>query len=155
MSSTKALNEHFFNQQFLYIGPGGTFIRRSFINSIGKYPEKYGPANDMYFNLKVACNTSILLLPFDLIFYRQHESQEIHNRYSYLYNNFCYMRDALNELPLPFSARQIKLLKKKNYRRFTVNLFKYYRKTGNFKGVIQAWKLADFKYKYLLQGIFH
>src|SRR5690348_4570978 len=155
MSSYDALQEHFFGKQFLYIGPGGTFMRRTFVKQIGGYPEKYGPANDMYFNLKVACNTAILLFPFDLMFYRQHENQEIKNNYAYLYNSFCYMRDALNELPLPFSKSEINLLRKKNYRRFIVNLFHYYGKTRNFKEIIRAWKLAGFNYKYFLQGIFH
>ncbi len=155
ISSCEALTKHFFNQQFLYIGPGGSFMRRSFVNLIGQYPEKYGPANDMYFNLKVACNTSILLFPFDLIFYRQHENQEINNRYSYLYNNFLYMNDALTELPLPFSKKQIRFLRKKNYRRFIVNLFKYYRKTHDYKSAVHAWHKAGFKYKYLFMGIFH
>lgn len=155
ISSYDALNKHFFGQQFLFIGPGGTFMRHSFVQAIGGYPEKYGPANDMYFNLKVACESTILLFPFDLMFYRQHENQEINNNYGYLYNNFLYMRDALVEIPFPFSDRQIEWLKKKNYRRFLVNLFNYYLKTRNYKNTINAWKLADFKFKYFFQGIFH
>ena len=155
LSSGDALKKHFFEEQFLYIGPGGTFMRRSFVEDLGKYPVKYGPANDMYFNLKVACNTSILLFPFDLMVYREHEGQEIKNNYGYLHNNFRYMQDALEELPLPFSDKQIRWLKKKNYRRFVVNLFNYYRKTRNYKKTINLWKMADFNYKYFFQGIFH
>lgn len=155
ISSEDALNNHFFGKQFLFIGPGGTFMRRAFVEKVGKYPEKYGPANDMYFNLKVACNTSILLFPFDLMFYREHDQQEIKNVYGYLYNNFRYMRDALVELPLPLSNDQIIWLKKKNYRRFLVNLFNYFKQTGNYKNTVSAWKMADFKLKYFFQGIFH
>lgn len=155
ISSHDALNKHFFGQQFLFIGPGGTFMRKSFIQKIGGYPVKYGPANDMYFNLKVACKSTILLIPFDLMIYRQHENQEIKNNYGYLYNNFRYMKDALDELPFPFSTRQIKWLKKKNYRRFLVNLSNYFLNTWNYKNTINAWRLADFKFKYFLQAIFH
>ncbi|OJW08924.1 MAG: hypothetical protein BGO53_00870 [Sphingobacteriales bacterium 39-19] len=155
ISSYDALNKHFFKQQFLYIGPGGTFMSNSFIRRMGGYPVVYGPANDMYFNLKVACHSTILIFPFDLMIYRQHENQEINNNYGYLYNNFRYMRDALEELPLPFTIKQVERLKKKNYRRFVVNLFHYFFKTLHFKNTANAWKLADFKFKYFLQGVFH
>jgi glycosyltransferase involved in cell wall biosynthesis len=155
LSSEEALNKHFFEKQFLYIGPGGTFMRRSFVEEIGRYPVKYGPANDMYFNLKVACNSSVLLFPFDLMVYREHEGQEIKNSFGYLHSNFRYMQDALEELPLPFSEKQIRWLKKKNYRRFIVNLLDYYRQTRNFKNTIKAWKSADFNYKYFFRGVFH
>ncbi len=50
LGSTEAINRHFFGKPFLLIGPGGTIQRRSFFNEIKGYPEKYGPANDMYFN---------------------------------------------------------------------------------------------------------
>ena len=155
VSSFESLNTHFFQSQFLFIGPGGTFMRRSFVNQIGGYPEKYGPANDMYFNLKVACNTAILLFPFNLHIYREHEGQEIKNSFSYLHNNFRYLDDALNELPLPFPKQKIEWLRKKNYRRFVVNLLGYFRKTGNIKNTAAAWKKANFKPTYFFKGIFH
>ena len=154
LNSNEALTKHFFEKQFLYMGPGGTFIRRSFFNSIGSYPEKYGPANDMYFNLKACCFSSIHLFPFEFIYYRIHAGQEINNTYSYLYNNYKYMRDALNELPIPFEKEKIKWFIKKNKRRFVVNLFLYFMKTFNFQKTVQAWKKADFNLKFLLEGVF-
>ena len=154
LNSNEALTKHFLEKQFLYMGPGGTFIRRSFFNSIGSYPEKYGPANDMYFNLKACCFSSIHLFPFEFIYYRIHAGQEINNTYSYLYNNYKYMRDALNELPIPFEKEKIKWFIKKNKRRFVVNLFLYFMKTFNFQKTVQAWKKADFNLKFLLEGVF-
>lgn len=155
LSGNNALQLHFFEKQFLYIGPGGTFMRRSFFNSIGGYPEKYGPANDMYFNLKVCCYTSILLLPYEFIFYRRHDGQEINNSYNYIYNNYNYMRDALNELSLPFTNNQYSWFKKKNKRRFVVNLFNYFIKTLNFKKTAEAYVKANFSFKDVFIGLFH
>lgn len=155
LASEAALRKHFFEQQFLYIGPGGTFMRRSFINSIGGYPEKYGPANDMYFNLKAANNTAITLVPFEFVFYRRHEGQEINNRFSYMYNNYRYLNDALQELPLPFFANEIQWLKKKNKRRFIVHLFNYLRRTRNFKKTKEAYIKAEFTLKDVTEGIFY
>lgn len=150
-----ALQRHFFEHAFLNYGPGGTFLNRKFFNALGGYPEKYGPANDMYFNLKVACHGAVVIHPYRTNFYRIHAGQESKNQYSYLVQNFRYMRDALNELPLPIPQPKIKWLQKKNYRRFIVNLFNHYKNTRSFKEVIHAWKLADFKYTYALRGIFH
>lgn len=150
-----ALRKHFFGQQFLYMGPGGTFFRRSFFNSIGGYPEKYGPANDMYFNLKVASHSAILLIPFELIFYRRHDGQEIHNRFSYIYNNYRYLRDALDELALPFTGHEMEWLKKKNKRRFAVHLFNYLRRTRDIKKTKEAFAKASFSMKDMIEGILY
>ena len=155
MNSKEALREHFFGRQFLYIGPGGTIIRRSFFEQINKYPEKYGPANDMYFNLKACCYSPIVLIPFEFHFYRRHEGQEVNNLYSYMYNNYLYMRDALDELPLPFSSKELSWLKKKNKRRFTVHLINFYRKTFDFKKTSFAYKKTLFSLKDIFQACFH
>ncbi len=155
MDSKEALREHFFGRQFLYMGPGGTIIRRSYFEQINQYPEKYGPANDMYFNLKACCYSKILLIPFEFHFYRLHEGQEGNNLYSYMYNNYLYMRDALNELPLPFSPKELSWLKKKNKRRFIVHLFNFYRKTFDFKKTRYAYKKTLFSLKDVFQGCFH
>ncbi|HVZ97185.1 MAG TPA: glycosyltransferase family A protein [Chitinophagaceae bacterium] len=154
-TSYDALERHFFEHAFLNYGPGGTFLSREFFNRIGGYPEKYGPANDMYFNLKAACNGPVVIHPYRTNFYRIHDEQESKKEYIYLIENFRYMRDALNELPLPFTKEKIKWLRKKNYRRFVVNLFHYLKKTGNYRSTVHAWRSAGFKLGYLLQGIFH
>lgn len=155
LSSTDALRKHFFSQQFLYIGPGGTFIRRSFINSIGGYPEKYGPANDMYFNLKAVCNSDITLLPFELVFYRIHNGQELNNRFSYMYNNYRYMRDALIELPMPFTEEEREWLGKKNKRRFAVHLINYAWSMLNYKKTMEAKQKAAFSYMDFFEGLLY
>lgn len=155
LTSSDALRKHFFQQQFLYMGPGGTFIRRSFLNSIGRYPEKYGPANDMYFNLKAVCHTPITLLPFEFVFYRIHEGQEINNWFSYMYNNYRYMRDALLELPLPFTQEEREWLFKKNKRRFAVQLVNFTRLKCDFTKTSEAMHKAAFTYKDIFEGLLY
>lgn len=155
LNSEQAIQTHFFKRSFLTIGPGATIIRRSFFEKIGKYPEKYGPANDMYFNLKAVCFSSIVMLPFEFMYYRRHEGQGKNNTYSYLYNNYRYIKDALKGLPLPITDNEKKWLDKKNKRRFSVNLFKYFFKTFNLSKTRNAIKQTDFSMKDALQGIFH
>jgi glycosyltransferase involved in cell wall biosynthesis len=144
LSPKLAIQQHFFKEPCLMIGPGGTILRRSFFESIDKYPEKYGPANDMYFNLKAAAAGGVLMLPFTFNYYRIHEGQEQNNKYSYLYNNFNYLRDALQELNLPLSEKQKSWLMNKNRRRFLVNFFNYCVQSKNLGKAFAARRLAKF-----------
>lgn len=155
LSGDKAIRNHFFVKQFLFMGPGGTFIRKSFFDSIGGYPIKYGPANDMFFNLKACCYSDIFLFPFEFIFYRIHDGQEINNKHSYLFNNYNYMRDALNELPLPITEKERVILLKKNKRRFIVNSYRQLISSKNVNQVIEAYKKASFTLADVFQGLFH
>ncbi len=155
LKSSEAIKSHFFVKQFLIIGPGGTILRKKFLEEINKYPIKYGPANDMYFNLKACSYTNILLLPTLFLNYRKHDGQEINNHYSYLINSYRYLRDALLELPLHLTQQEIKWLSKKNKRRFITNVSRYFIKTYNITKTYKAIKLADFSITDALTGIFH
>ena len=154
LQSKEAIQKHFFEKPFLIVGPGATIIRRSFFEALDKYPEKYGPASDMYFNLKLACHASVLLLPFEFMYYRRHAGQEINNKYSYLVNSYRYLQDALKELPLPLEEKQKKWLHKKSKRRFTVNIIRYFFKTFDYTKTKEAIKKARFTMGDALQGIF-
>jgi glycosyltransferase involved in cell wall biosynthesis len=155
LTPQESIYHHFFIEQFLIIGPGGTIIKRFFFEKINGYPEKYGPANDMYFNLKAASKGNIKCLCKEFLFYRIHEGQEINNNFSYLYNNYLYTKDALKELNLQLSIQQINFLKKKSKRRFTVNIIKYFISTWDLKKTVTAIKNANFSLKDALEGVFH
>lgn len=150
-----AIRDHFFKKQFLVQGPGATILRRDFFNEIGKYPVDYGIPGDMFFNLKACCYTHITVIPFEFMFYRLHKEQESNNSYDYLYNNYKYMCDALDTLPLGLEVREIKWLHKKSKRRFTMNIIKYFLMTFNFKKTALAIKKANFSLGDALVGIFH
>ena len=151
----QAIQIHFYERQFLAMGPGGTILNRNFFKSIGGYPEKYGPANDMYFNLKAVSTAGVLLIPFDYFFHRIHPGQEQNNEFAYLYANYNYTRDALDELDLGLSKKQIQYFRKKSDRRFVVNLFKYLTQTGDLKSTKKACQLAGFTWANFVKGVFH
>jgi GT2 family glycosyltransferase len=155
LDSATAINNHFFVEPYLMIGPGGTVIRRKYFNEIGGFPEKYGPSNDMYYNLKASCRSSVLMIPFEFFYYRSHPGQEIHNQFSYLYNNYRYNRDSFNELDLPVTKAQLLMLHKKNKRRFVVNIFNFFLQTRDIKKTKFAIQQAEFSFKDAWQGIFH
>lgn len=154
-NSENAIRNHFFNEPYLMIGPGGTIIERIYFLRIGGFPEKYGPANDMYYNLKAASSSPILMIPFEFFFYRRHSGQEIQNPFSYLYNNYRYNRDAVNELNLYLTNKEKEWLQLKNKRRFSINLIKFFIKTGNIKKTMEAYRLAEFSVTHFFHGIFH
>lgn len=155
IESKKAIRQHFFEKYFLTVGPGGTIIRRNFFNRINKYPEIYGVPGDMYFNLKAICFSPVVMLPFEFMFYRRHEDQEINNSYSYLINNYQYLKDALKLLPLQLEQKQIDWLCKKNNRKFFVNITRYLFKTRNLLKTKEALQQTQFSWREALTGIFH
>ena len=153
--SSKAIRDHLFGIPYLGIGPGGTIIKRSYFDKLNGFPEKYGPANDMYFNLKACSGSGIVMLPFEFHYYRRHEGQEINNYYSYLYNNYLYTKDALLELPLYLTEKEKKWLNDKNNRRFLTNIARYFFKSYNFQKVKEAFTRTGFSFNDAMSGIFH
>lgn len=147
LTPKESIYRHFYQKSFLNIGPGGTVIKKKLFNEIGGFPEKYGPASDMYYNLKVASNTNILLLPHIYLNYRIHEGQEANNKFSYLYNNQLYLVDAMKipELPLTGTERQ-SLLKRKTRQNLYSFLY-YLKETRNLKNTIKALKLSGIRFR--------
>ncbi|MES2848585.1 MAG: hypothetical protein V4685_05990, partial [Bacteroidota bacterium] len=154
-SKDEAIKRHFFTKPFLVIGPGGTVLKKSFFDSIKGYPEKYGPANDMYFNLKAACYSDVVLFPFQFFFYRAHDDRESTNWYNYLYNNYLFLKDALVELPFPLSQKEKKWVGDKNKRRFFITLIRYLFITRNVKQVREAIKKTSFSFRDVINAVFH
>ncbi len=155
LNPPEAIQEHFFVNPFLKMGPGGTILKRDFFEKLGGYPEKYGPANDMYFDLKAGSAAITLVLNKNFFHYRRHEGQEMNNVYAYLTANYEYLRDALAEIDMQLTPKQIKWLQLKNKRRFVVNLYKFYRSSRSWSKTKAAWEKAKFSVKDALQGIFH
>ncbi len=151
----EAIRYHFFTYPFLVVGPGGTVMRKAYFDSINGYPEKYGPANDMYFNLKAACYSDVVMFPFSFYFYRKHDVQESTSWYGYLFNNYLFLKDALAELPLPLTDQQKRWLADKNKRRFLITLIRYLFITRRLKDVRVAWQKTGFTLRDCFNAVFH
>lgn len=155
LNSGDLIRRHFFDSPILMYGPGAMIIRNKFLRDINGFPEKYGPANDMYFHLKAAVNKHVVILPFELVNYRRHDGQEINNHFSYLANNYLYLKDALNDLNLPLSKVAKNYLLDKNKRRFIVNMIHYFIKTKDLKKVKEVLRKTQFTLHDFRNGIFH
>lgn len=155
LSSKEAIHNHFFKKPFLTIGPGGTIMRRDFFLSIGGYPTKYEAVSDMYFNLKACCQSPIVLIPFEFMNYRVHEGQELNNPYSYLYNGYLYLTDALKELPLMLTEKELDWINRKCKRRFLVNCTRYFLRTRDFEKTRELVKRTGFGPRDVFLAIFN
>lgn len=151
----KTMHQHFFSKPILSFGPAATITSRDYFKQHNGFPVKYGPANDMYQHLKLASSTDTLIINFPLINYRLHEGQELNNSYGYLYNNYNYLKDALHEINLPLSRKDLLFLSNKNKRRFVVNAFNYLKSTGELKRTFNAIKLAEFSILDFFKALFH
>ncbi|HMO34121.1 MAG TPA: glycosyltransferase family A protein [Lacibacter sp.] len=154
LSSEEAVRTHLFRESFLHIGPGGTVIRRNLFQKLGGFPEKYGPANDMHYNIYTACHTPVLLLAYNYLNYREHEGQEKNNSFGYLYNTYLYFSDLMQlpELPLTDEERSYHIRKCK--RRYLVNSLKFLRKSKSLPKMLESGRLAGFGFRDILTAIF-
>jgi glycosyltransferase involved in cell wall biosynthesis len=155
LNSSKAIDIHFFTYPILMSGPGGTIHRRKFFNQLNGFPIDYGPANDMYHNLKAALASPILLFSFEISYYRIHTEQESSNKFRYLYNNYNYLKDAIQNLSFQLTARQKKWIHNKNRRRLVFNLLTHFMHTYNLKDIALVLNKTKFSFTDFYKGVFH
>lgn len=144
---SESIRNNYFKNGFLNIGPGGTVIKPEYFKLIGGFPLIYGPVGDMYYNVKAAANSNILLLPYDYLIYRRHDGQEINNKYSYLCNGFRYLKDVMQFPELPLSNKEKKIVLKRNARQNLRSFLSYIKQTGEIKKAIEALRISEIKLK--------
>lgn len=144
LDSAFAIRNHYFKNNSLAGGPGSRVFKKQFFDELGGYPEKYGPANDMYFNVLTTSKAPILMLPYPYLNYRIHDSQEKNNEFAYLYNGYNYLNNLISEGILELSKFEIKKLNKGNKRRFLINSLKLFLKNKNTQQIVFAFKRTDF-----------
>lgn len=154
LSSSIAININFFKTEILSIGPSGTILRRDSFEKIGCYKTDYGVPSDNYFNLKMAATFPIVLLSEVFFFYREHDGQELKNKYSYVCYNYKYLDDALQIPRFPLTEQQKAYLLKKAKRTYVRMLLKYLKQTGNVREVMKAFNLSGIGFNGFLKGIF-
>jgi glycosyltransferase involved in cell wall biosynthesis len=154
LNSVNAIHTNFFHKEILSIGPSGTILRKEAFKKIGYYNPDYGVPSDMYFNLKMAASFPIVLLSKVFFFYREHDGQEIKNKYSYMCYNYKYLHDALQIPGFPLTIEQKAFLLKKAKRSFVKTFLKYLKQTGNLGKATKAFNLSEIGFRGFLKGIF-
>ena len=146
-SSEKIIREHFFVKQYLSMGPTGTIINRKFFVESGGFDTRFGPASDMFFNIRFASKYPIVLLPSLFFYYRIHEGQEKNNRLGYLKFGYLYFKELMQKVQLPLKRKEINFLYKKMQKRHSINLTKFYWQTKDLKAVREV--MVETKFSFL------
>jgi hypothetical protein len=147
VDSSSAIRDHFFRNNTLAGGPGARCFKKVFYEQIKGYPEKYGPANDMYFNIHTTSVAPILMLPYTYLNYRRHEGQEQNNAFAYLYQGYNYLNDLLLLQHLPLSDSEKYTLYLGNKRRFIINSIRFLFQKKSLILIFGAIKKANFGIK--------
>ena len=95
----------------------------------------------------------VSILKKQFFFYREHNQQEIKNKYSYLLNTYPYMRDILKlpELPLP-NEKRINLLTAAK-RSFLKECVRDIMNTGKIRPAYNAFKHSEMDFRDVISGI--
>jgi len=144
----EAFKYHFFYKGLLYIGPTGSIYNRKYFNEIGLFQD-YKVASDYELNLRATINKPVVLFNRDLIWWRQHEEQEINSRNNeYLILNYIINKKSLKNCNLETKIKKKIILNNEILmaRRLLLLLLKF-----KIKIVIQTIKEIKFPLKYFLR----
>ena len=153
--SERIIREHFFVRQQLSIGPTGTIIRRDKFIETGGFDTRFGVPSDMYFNIRFASLSPVVLMPVLFVYYRRHEGQEINNRMDYLKYGYLYLKELLENVPLPLKKSEVGYLYRKMKKRQSVNLTKFLLKGGDIKAARKVMKETKFSFADLVTSFFN
>lgn len=153
LNSEEAINKHFFQHNFLNIGPSGIILKKDAFEKIGGYNPNYGVPSDMYFNIKMVSRFPVAILKKQFFFYREHEQQEIKDHNSYLIHTYPYLRDILklDELPMNYDKR-VKLLTSAK-RSFLKQCIRSIIETKKINPAYFAFKHSEMSFKDVIAGI--
>jgi glycosyltransferase involved in cell wall biosynthesis len=140
----KIIREHFFSGHQLSIGPTGTIIRRDKFLETGGFDTRFGVPSDMYFNIRFASFSPIVLMPMSFVYYRRHDGQEINNSMDYLKFGYLYLKELLENIKLPLEPKEINYLHRKMKKRHAVNIVKYFLNTKSIPATKQVMDETKF-----------
>ncbi len=152
--SAKIIHEHFFDRQYLYIGPSGTIIRRDKFEEIGGFDNRFGVASDMYFNIRMASCAPVLLLQRPFFFYREHDGQARHDQLGYLKFGYLYFKELIEKGNLPLPKDELRFLFRKMKKRHSLNLTRFMLKSRDWTSLRRLMKETQFGFSDLLTGYF-
>lgn len=153
-SPEKIVHDHFFDRQYLNIGPSGTIIRKEKFKAVGGFNTSFGVASDAYFNITIAATSPIVLLPKTFFYYRVHAGQEHNNAKGYIKYGYLYFKELLEKVKLPLSEKEIAFLYKKMEKRHAIALTNYAFSTRDLTGTKRLLKETNFKFTDILSGYF-
>jgi glycosyltransferase involved in cell wall biosynthesis len=151
--SEKIIQHHFFVEGCLNIGPSGCIIRRDVFEKFLGFDPRFGVASDNFFNIRLAAEYPVVLMPKEFFFYRVHDGQEIKDKRGYLQNNYLYLKELLNNVTLPLSEKQILQLHKRVDKSFSKDLIRYFIQSGSFGSIKEVMRVTRFGLKDIVKSL--
>ena len=154
MQPKETFTREFLMRGVLGLGPTGTIIRRDAFEKLGGFTgARYIGDTEMWYKLALAY--PVVKMEDDLIFWRQHDDQEItkgQDSFFYLENAYLHCIETLNNTKIPLSSKEIKLAKKNIHKRFARNIFRLVLINKKPKKAYQIMKATGFSYIKLLKA---
>ena len=121
MLPKETFTREFLMRGVLGLGPTGTIIRRDVFETLGGFTgTRYIGDTEMWY--KLALVYPVVKMEDELVFWRQHDDQEItkgHDNYFYLEHNYNHSLNTLENPLMPLSAKDCIIAKQKIKKRFT------------------------------------
>ena len=121
MEPKETFTREFLMRGVLGLGPTGTIIRRDAFETLGGFTgTRYIGDTEMWY--KLALVYPVVKMEDNLIFWRQHDDQEItkgHDNYFYLEHNYNHVMQTLSNPLVPLSAKDLMRAKQKIKKRFS------------------------------------
>ncbi len=151
----QVIENHFFKEPSLGIGPTGSIIKRDCFELNNGFDTRFKVASDNYFNIQMAMLGDVVFMPYQYFYYREHEGQEINNPTGYLVYNYLYSKELFKNNNLPLTPKQVSFLEKKLQKRHSVNLVKFLLQSKDIKAVTSVMQSTGYSLSDLLRGFFY
>ena len=126
MQPKETFKREFLMRGVLGLGPTGTIIRRDVFEKLGGFTgTRYIGDTELWY--KIALTHPVVKIEDDLIFWRQHDDQEItkgQKSFFYLENSYINALKTLNDPLFTFTKDEITLAKRKLQRRFSRSILR-------------------------------
>jgi len=144
-SSKEAYHTHFFERGILDLGPTGSIISREKFFSCGGFKEIRN-VSDFDFWLRMALKYPVLELPKGLVYWREHNEQEIRVAPEfYLEHTLPIILDNLNHKDCPLTGQEKKMIIKKIRKGTSRNLIRNFIEKKQMFYFIKTWKRLGLK----------
>lgn len=155
MTPKETFQREFLQRGVLGLGPTGTILRRDAFEKIGGFTgTRYIGDTELWY--KLAMQYPVLKMVPGLIYWRQHEEQQIKMEkkdINVIKLRFQHTMNTLKEVDLPLTENQKSVALKKVNRRFSRNIL-YLIKKGNFKVANKIRKACNLTWLSLFKNAF-
>lgn len=157
LASDEAIRRHYFNGGILLPGPSGVIILKNVFDSIGGFSGKRF-VGDTECWIRIACIHKILILPASLVWWREHEGQEI-KKESKLFEpvlvRYQIDQECFKDPHFPLTQHEKIVAKKKSNRRYLHNLLRLLIFKGKFGSAMTYYSKSQMGFINTIQAIFH